>query len=288
VSGVVAIKREVERMKAEGAAFALAREFFLGRAEPVPVEDIAMAKGVLCVEGPLRGCLARLVRQGEVGIIRVRAGIVESGQRRFAIAHEIGHWCLHAAYSQYFICTAADMRDYTGSPLEVEANIFASELLMPTGVFRPLAVRAEPRWEVVSGLARMFDTSLTSTAIRFVGLCATECAVAQVEASGVRWLRAGDRKAGLVYRRSGTAHRESLAARALRERRSLGPEVVPMEVWVEEAFRGRVVTVVEEAAYLEGYCTVLSLLTVLDAEEEEPETDEEMPSVKRARSVRDD
>lgn len=38
-----------------------------------------------------------------------------------------------------FVCTTEQMRDYKGHPPEVEANIFASELLMPTFLFRPLA-----------------------------------------------------------------------------------------------------------------------------------------------------
>lgn len=92
----------------------------------------------------LTGCLARLVRQGKRGIIRTKSGIREDGRRRFAIAHELGHWFLHEKESQVFVCTAEQMRDYKGSPVEVEANLFASELLMPTCLFRPLADNATP------------------------------------------------------------------------------------------------------------------------------------------------
>lgn len=173
------------------------------------------------------------------------------------------------------------MRDYTKSPLEIEANIFASELLMPTGVFRPLADRAEPRWETVSGLSRVFDTSLTSTAIRFVGLNGAECAVGQADAAGIQWLRAKDVKSALVYRRSGRVHEGSLAYHALRERRSLGPEEVTADAWVVETFGDRTVTVVEEAAYLERYETVLSLLSVVDKDSEELDARDGLPSVRR-------
>jgi len=38
----------------------------------------------------------------EAIIIRVRAGISELGRRRFAIAHELGHWLLHAGVGSYF------------------------------------------------------------------------------------------------------------------------------------------------------------------------------------------
>src|SRR4051794_28002180 len=103
--------------------------YCLDKPAPVPVEDIAMDLGVLCLEAKLTGCLARLVRKGRRGIIRTDMKIREEGRKRFAIAHELGHWSLHESESQFFICTAEQMRDYKGSPLEVEANLFASELL---------------------------------------------------------------------------------------------------------------------------------------------------------------
>ena len=77
-------------------------------------------------------------------MIRTKRGIREEGRKRFAIAHELGHWFLHENESQFFVCTAEQMREYKGSPTEVEANIFASELLMPTFLFRPLAENSAP------------------------------------------------------------------------------------------------------------------------------------------------
>jgi hypothetical protein len=111
--------------------------------------------------------------------------------------------------------------------------------------------------------------------------------VAQVERTGIQWLRAKDVKAGLVYRRSGSAHEQSLAHHALRERRSLGPEEVIGEAWVMETFGDRAVTIVEEAAYLERYDTVLSLLSVVDEDPDEPDARDGLPSVRRAATGRE-
>ena len=101
--------REINRMRAEGVAWRLTQDYCLDTPGPTPVEDIAMDRGVLCLEANLTGCLARLVRKGNRGIIRTKAGIREDGRRRFAIAHELGHWFLHEKESQVFVCTAEQM-----------------------------------------------------------------------------------------------------------------------------------------------------------------------------------
>src|SRR4051812_28373992 len=162
------MRREIRKIRAEGTAFRITQDYCLDKPAPVPVEDIAMDRGVLCLEANLTGCLARLVRKANRGIIRTDSAIREEGRKRFAISHELGHWFLHESESQFFICTAEQMRDYRGSPMEVEANLFASELLMPTPLFRPLASDVEPRLEAVRSLAITFNTSLMAAAIRLL------------------------------------------------------------------------------------------------------------------------
>lgn len=68
-----------------------------------------MALGVLILEGPLDSADARLIRRGAHGLIRVKQDIPESGRKRFAIAHELGHWLLHRNLSQVLACTSEDM-----------------------------------------------------------------------------------------------------------------------------------------------------------------------------------
>ena len=115
--------RPINRIRAEGGAWKLTQEYCLDTATPVPVEDIATDQGVFCLQGNLTGCLARLVRTGKRGVITTSSTIRETGRRRFAVAHELGHWFLHENESQLFICTAENMRQYKGSPMEVEANM---------------------------------------------------------------------------------------------------------------------------------------------------------------------
>src|SRR5262245_29936240 len=81
---------------------------FTAPAELVP-EDLAYVLGILVLEGPLDSADARLIRNRHKGLIRLNADIPEPGRKRFAIAHEVGHWLLHGNVSQILSCSSDDM-----------------------------------------------------------------------------------------------------------------------------------------------------------------------------------
>ena len=254
-------------MRAEGVAWRLTQDYCLDTPGPTPVEDIAMDRGVLCLEANLTGCLARLVRQGNRGVIRSKAGIREDGRRRFAIAHELGHWFLHEKESQVFVCTAEQMRDYKGSSTEVEANIFASELLMPTFLFRPLAEDAPPCLDTVSGLAGKFNTSLTATGIKFVDLSRHECAFVLSKNGRVEWAKQKGNRSGLRIEKGMPLHEGSLARYLTEPNSKFGPSVVEPEAWIAENWYERRLEVTEESWHFGEYESVVTLLVLADSDE---------------------
>lgn len=263
---MTAIQRPINHIRAQGSAWRLTQEYCLDTPGPVPVEDIAMDQGVICVQSNLTGCLARLVRKKNRGIIRTHEGIKEAGRRRFAVAHELGHWFLHEAEPQLFVCTAEDMRDYKGSPVEVEANVFASELLMPTCLFRPLAEKADPRLETVAGLARLFETSLTATAMRFIDANQHECILVASMNGRVAWSKQSGNRSGLRIEKGVPLHSRSLAFHSAASDSQLGPEVVPVEAWIAENWHGRSIELTEECWRFQGYNSTLSLLVITDTD----------------------
>lgn len=66
--------RPINKTRAEGSAWRITQDYCLDTPGVVPLEDIAMDRGVLCLEAELTGCLARLVRKGKKGIIRTQIG----------------------------------------------------------------------------------------------------------------------------------------------------------------------------------------------------------------------
>ena len=155
------------------------------------LEDLALAMGVIVVEGALDGAVARLVRRGDKGLIRVRQDVPEPGRKRFGLAHELGHWILHKGQSQVLACTEDDLyASYKGSNLEVEANAFAAGLLMPEELFAARIADSRPSVGKIKALAEEFGTSLTATAVRYVEVRDDYCAVVISEGGKVRWWRA--------------------------------------------------------------------------------------------------
>ena len=159
------------------------------------------------------------------------------------------------------------MREYKGSPLEVEANIFAGELLMPTVLFRPRAQDEEPRLNTVKSLASLFKTSLTATGIKFVDINRHECILVMSTNGKVIWSKQQGNRSGLRIEKGMALHPGSLAFHVAETLGQSGPEVVASEVWITQNWYGRQVEMTEESWSLDDYNSVLTLLVMTDSDE---------------------
>ena len=107
---------------------------------PVPVEKIARSLGARLRFSPLDEELSGMIYlRGGTPIIGVNSQH-HRNRRRFTIAHEIGHLLLHRAeiadqvhVDKRFRVLMRDANSAAGTErMEIEANQFAAELLMPT------------------------------------------------------------------------------------------------------------------------------------------------------------
>ncbi len=159
----------------------------------IDLEDIAMERGVLVRERILRGSEARLVRKGRSGIITVDRSIPEEGRKRFAIAHDLGHFELHRE-SQLLFCTEQDMVVWNeNKPQEIEANEFAASMLMPGDLFLARIGKEKPNLDIVKTLAEEFRTTLTATAVRYAQLSPEPCAAVISRDGVIKWYRKSSR-----------------------------------------------------------------------------------------------
>jgi Zn-dependent peptidase ImmA (M78 family) len=247
------------------SASRLIRRFAISQPEEIMVEDLAMASGVLVVEGTLHGSEARLVRKQDKGIIRVKSGAPESGRRRFSVAHELGHWFLHGDVSQFHVCTEGDLRNYIGSNQEAEANTFASELLMPTPLFKPACWGIEPGIASIKELADKFGTSLTSTAVRFVEENKENCIVVFSENSQVSWWRAKEGMSDLWIEPRQKIHSDSAAWECFHDGVAVTTmQRVPANSWFKSLRYGKRMEIYEQSMKLGKLPLVLSLLWVIE------------------------
>ena len=232
------------------------------------LEDLAWARGALVIDGPLDRMEARLVRKGNRGLIRVKQGIPEQGRRRFAIAHELGHWELHKATSQVFACTTDDMvASYKASAAEGEANYFASGMLMPGKLFLRRGGSSNLSVEVISDLAGYFGTSFTATAIRYVDLSSDPCAVVVSHDGRIRWWRGSKRFEQRFWLDARSQLPEGTVAGSIFAggRRPTGSEKVDIAAWSEKGVDDDEEDLfVEECLIVDRYDQIISLLRMPD------------------------
>ena len=104
---------------------------------PLEVHRLADILGIklLCIpmDDDISGSL-RIAESGDHWIMKVNS-LHHPNRQRFTIAHELGHYALHASNNSDFV-DRNFFRNNDSSPMEREANRFASELLMPEQEFR--------------------------------------------------------------------------------------------------------------------------------------------------------
>lgn len=142
----------------------------LGITEPreIDLEAVAWHMGARIRYRSLDRCEARIIGVGDRAVITVNARSSRRRQR-FSIGHELGHW--HYDRRRLLFCMADDIGRAASGHLGPEriADRFASNLLMPEYLFRPVAgAYAKITFDAVRSIGDVFDTSRTATAIRLV------------------------------------------------------------------------------------------------------------------------
>lgn len=134
-----------------------------------------MSLDVIVIEESLINCDGKIIFGKSKVIIKVNADIQFEGRKRFVIAHEIGHLIMHRHLQitddvpfNFDIFTGMENTLKMGNQ-EMEANEFASELLMPRKLFIS-EVQKFKKFSplMIKKLAEKFKTSLTATIFKYI------------------------------------------------------------------------------------------------------------------------
>lgn len=160
----------------------------------IVIEKIAPFKGAPVRYAELTGCDGRMVRENGTALITVNESITRLGQRRFIIAHELGHVLMHPNICQMDEVDVRQTRNFNHRqrPEELEANYFAAELLMPKKFFEKDSYGIIPTWEKISRLAERYQTTLSSTAIQLVHSTKEALCLVASEACELKWFVISD------------------------------------------------------------------------------------------------
>lgn len=251
-------------LHAKREAQEIIERFHISAADQIDLSAIAGFHDIYCIEAKLEGADARLQLINNTGMITLRADIPEVGRKRFAVAHEIGHFVLHRAHQHIRACSEVEfLQWYDKCTEEPEANVFASELIMPETLFARQCRGMKPGFGAVAELATIFGTSITSTAYRYVEVGNYPCALVATKDSIISWFTAS-RDFRYRLRKCGSlVAKDSCAGDyfCLGHRPPEKPEPVLATLWLENSFPEITrVELYEHAIAMPTYKTVLSML----------------------------
>ncbi len=132
------------------------------RTEPLDIKDLARALGIKIKSEALADDISGHLRKINNQWVITVNGLQHPRRQRFTIAHEIGHFILHSNDQNEFIDKIL-FRSNNWSTIELDANKFAAELLMPEDKFRNYM---NHRSTAVEKLAEHFEVSSLAVRMR--------------------------------------------------------------------------------------------------------------------------
>jgi hypothetical protein len=205
-----------------------------------------------------------MVRSGNSAVITVRSSIESLGQRRFVIAHELGHVLLHPDVAQFDQVDQWQTRNFNHNqkPEELEANYFAAELLMPKQFFGPDTNGIEPSWDNIRALAHRYSTTMTSTAIQLVHHSPEALILVVAFGEHRKWFVMGDRTEGFFVREETYLHKYSCARELISKDLPRSKGKVPAGAWLDNFDPNGKESIVEDAMRGWDRNVVMSLLWI--------------------------
>lgn len=138
-----------------------------------PEEPITLIDGADFSEAFEGALIPNPAHNGEWAIL-YNNGIKSEGRINFTLAHEFGHYLIHRhLLSQGQRCTRRDMLHWEKSDamIENEANLFASNFLMPAEDFAKQIYNNEISKALILSLAERYKVSIAAAALRWLQLC---------------------------------------------------------------------------------------------------------------------
>lgn len=157
--------------KAQMAANLLLNSLGWSKPGDLSLNEIAFASNAYVKECDLEGSEGRILMNGDNAIISIDSKVGFESKKKFILAHEIGHLTLHKGLSKLFSDTDKTLNEwYANGKHEIEANQFASELLMPSDLFKFRVKGNGMSLDLIRDTADYFGTSQTATLLKYKDL----------------------------------------------------------------------------------------------------------------------
>ena len=156
-------------------------------------EAILGGEHLVYQEKYLSSALGFLLRSKKTGTVIVNDQVKIPTQKRFIIAHELGHWYLHEDVP-LFNCKPEFFIQWNKMTvaIEQEANFFAAEFLMPTIPFKAFCQGKVFSKKLIIELAEYFNVGIQAVAIRFADIGSEDIMIVKSTDRRVTWSCASD------------------------------------------------------------------------------------------------
>ena len=152
------------------------------------LEEIVWSLGAYLKYSTMNNIEGRILMNKENAIITINSKIKYQPKLNFTIAHEIGHLIMHREISYLFSDTKQTLQQWLASGKhEIEANEFASELLMPSQLFREKIKGKKLDLNLIKGTANYFGASQTATFLKYKDFGDYPISIIYLENSKVKW-----------------------------------------------------------------------------------------------------
>ena len=222
---------------------------------------------LLRIKGVPRGCVV------------INSEIREESRQRFTLVHEIGHFVLPDQQELCAPCARDSIEswDDTLNSLELDANRFAAEVLMPRPILRGF-LQSEPSFDSLRSVASLCGTSLTASGFQLMTLTSFRASLVWSRRGRILWYKSSEEFVRWV--RKGELSDATFASDCFK-RKPVPDELrpVPASAWLFEKGLKADARVWEHSVPLPNYDAVLTLLVVRDAIEswnDDPDTLDEL------------
>jgi hypothetical protein len=182
---------------------------------PVDVTALAIDYSRQCFSDPVTMVKGEALQGFEGGLFRSRKGkaawsivynsaLPVRGRANFVLAHEFGHYLRHRHELNEFLCSQRDMIEWDreDQAREIDANQFASYLLMPIADFRRQLAGQKVTLDGLAHCAERYGVSLTAAILKWLEFT-DERAVLVISRDGfILWARSSEPalKTGAYFR----------------------------------------------------------------------------------------
>ncbi len=156
----------------------------------IPIEKIITGRGASFKLAPMDNADGRIVFGDYKAKITVNSQIDYPGKIRHVASHELGHFEMHKGIKRIFTDDDRTLLDWYKSGVhEIEANHFASEILLPEHLVRQYCDDEGFSRQLIEDLAEEFNTSITATALKYFNLGLYPLTLIFSQNSFIKWYR---------------------------------------------------------------------------------------------------